>query len=64
MMHTYQTNMEMMKVSPITDVKTISLKTLSTCISWLCSCISAQLTKCWSMQQVSPLYTGRQCSRL
>jgi hypothetical protein len=52
--------MQMKKVSTITDVKTISPRTLSTCISWLCSRISTQLTKCWSVQQVSPLYIGRQ----
>jgi len=43
MMHTYQTNMQMKKVSPTTHVKTISPRTLSTCVSWLCSCISAHL---------------------
>ena len=44
--------------------RTISLRSLSTCIPWLCPCISAELTKCWSTPQESPLYIGRQYSRL
>jgi len=59
MMHTYQTNMEMKKVSPITTIKDyFSENTFNmhmTVPVHFCS-----INRCWNNNQESPLYIGRQ----
>jgi hypothetical protein len=53
-MHTYQTNVEMKKLSPITVVKDCFLtEHFQHAYRWLSSRISAQSTKYWNTKQVT-----------